>query len=59
MAAMFDLPVAPKSESIHTSLTVLLDHENVELAVGILLLSYSKANLWDFAYVLPVNGGHL
>ena len=34
MAAMFDLPVTPTSESIRTSPTVLLDPENVGVAVG-------------------------
>ena len=35
MAAMFDLPVTPTLESIHTSIIVLLDSENVGVAVGI------------------------
>ena len=35
MAAMFDSQVTPTSESIYTSLTVLLDPEKVGLAVGI------------------------
>ena len=34
MAVMFDSPVTPTSESIPTSLTVLLDLENVGIAVG-------------------------
>jgi hypothetical protein len=38
-AAMFDLPVTPMSESIQTILIVLLDPENVGLAVGASLLS--------------------
>ena len=40
MTAMFDLPVTSTSETIHTSIIMLLDPENVGLAVGILLLSY-------------------
>ena len=34
MAAIFDLPVTPTLESIHTSFTVLLDLDNVVVAVG-------------------------
>ena len=59
MAAIFDLPVIPTSESIHNSPTVLLDPENVEVAVGISLISYMQADLYVVAYVLPVDGGHL
>ena len=35
MAAIFDLPVTPTSESISNSLTVLLDPKIVEVTVGI------------------------
>ena len=35
VAAMFDLPVTPTSESKHLSPIVLLDPENGEVAVGI------------------------
>ena len=59
MAAIFDLPVTPTSESIYTSPTVLLDPENVGVAAGISLLSHIQAEIQDIAYVLPVNGGHL
>ena len=59
MAAMFDLPVKPTSESNHTSIIVLLDPENVEVAVGISSPSYIQAEIYDVAYVLPVNGGHV
>ena len=37
MAAMFNLLVTPKTESIHTSPTMLLDPENVGVAIGIQL----------------------
>jgi len=40
MAAIFDLPLNRTSECIHTGPTVLLDHGDVEVADGILLLSY-------------------
>ena len=39
MADMFDLTVTPTSASIPASPTVLLDPENVGVAVGISLLS--------------------
>ena len=45
MGAMSDLPVVPMLESIHISLTVLLDPETVVVAVGILLLSYTQAEI--------------
>ena len=45
MAAMFDLPVTRMSESIQTSLIVLLDHENVGVAFVISLVSYIHASI--------------
>ena len=57
MATMFDLPVTPTSESIHTSIIVLLDPEIVGVAVGILLLSSIQAEIYDIENVLQVNGG--
>ena len=50
MAAMFDLPVTSTSESIHFSPTVLLDPENVGVAVGIPL----PANIQDMQSELQV-----
>ena len=58
-AAMFDQPVALTSNNIHKSPTVLLDPENVGVAAGISSLSYIQTEIYDIAYVLPVNGGHL
>ena len=58
-AAIFDLPVTPTSESIYNSSTVLLDPGNVGVAAGISLLSYTQAEIYDNAYVLPVSGSHL
>ena len=46
MAAMFDIPVALTSESIHTSPTVMLDPENARIAVGISLLSLTQADIY-------------
>ena len=57
MAAMFDLIVTPTSESIHTSAIVFLDPGNVVVAFWISLLSYIQAEIYDIAYVLPVDGG--
>ena len=61
MAAMFDLPVTPTSESINISLTVLLDSDNVGVAVGISFVSHieAEAEIYAIAYELPVYGGHL
>ena len=59
LAAIFDLLVTTTSESIHTSLTVLLDPDIVGVAAVILLLSHIQAEIYDIAYVLPVYGRHL
>ena len=59
MAAIFGLQVPVTSESIHTGPTVLMDSDNVGVAAGISLLSCIQAEIYDMAYVLPVNGGHL
>ena len=59
MAAIFNLPLTPLLNSVHTSPTELLDPENVGVAVGISLLSCIQADIDDIAYVLPVNGGHV
>ena len=58
MAAMIDSPVTPTLESNHTSPTVLHDPAKVGVAVGISLISYTQAEIYDVANVLPVNGGH-
>ena len=57
-AAMFDQPVALTSGNIHNSPTVLLDPENVGVAVGILLLSHTQAEIYAMQLVLLVLGGH-
>ena len=54
MAAMFDLPVTPTSETIHTSPTVLLDPENVKVAVGIQLPA-TVQDLQSELQVFPVS----
>ena len=45
MAAIFDLPVTPTSESTYDSSTMLLDPENMGVADGISLLSYIQAEI--------------
>ena len=59
IAAIFEYPLIVTSESIHTSPTVLMDPEYVGVAVGIWLLSYIQAEIYDMADVLPVNGIHV
>ena len=59
MVVMFGLPVTPTSERIHTSIIVLLDSENVGVAVGISLPSYIQAEIYDIAYIRSVNGGYV
>ena len=60
IATMFDLTVTLMPEiDINTSLIVLLDPENVGVAVEISLLSYVQAEIQDIAHVLPINGSHL
>ena len=53
MAAIFELSVTLSSQSIHISPSVLLNTENVEVAVGISLLSCIRAEIFVIAYVLP------
>ena len=58
LAAIFDVPVTPISESIHVSPTMVLDPEKLVVAVGCSVKSYSL-RYDDNVYVLPVNGGRL
>ena len=61
MAAIFELTLALTSGCVTcvcTSTIVLLEVENVRVAVGIFLLSCIQAELYAFSFVLPVNGGH-
>ena len=46
MAAIFDLPVTPTSKILYISSSVLLDPENVGVAVGISLLSCIQAEIF-------------
>ena len=45
MVAIFNLPLSPMSESVHTSLAVLLNPENVGVAIGIPFLCYVEADI--------------
>ena len=54
MVAIFDLPLTPMSESVHTSSTVLVNLEIVGVAFGISLLSGVQAEINVFqVYWLP------
>ena len=59
VAAMFDLSVTLTWEIIRTNPTVSSDHENMGIAVVILLLSRIEAEIYVISYLLPVNGRHL
>ena len=59
MAAIFDLPLTPMSDSVHTSFTELLDPENVHVAFGISLLSSIEAEILHYSICTSGNGGHL
>ena len=45
MAAIFDVPLTPMSESVFISSAVLADLDNVRVAFGIQLLSCIKAEI--------------
>ena len=47
----------PTTDGIPTCLSVLPDPENMDVAVGISLLYSVHAEIYDIAYVHPVNGG--
>ena len=54
MAAIFDLPLTPMSESVHFSSAVLVDLEKVGVAFGISLLSCIDAEI--LRYVTSISG---
>ena len=54
MAAIFDLPVTPTSESVYNSSTVLLDPENLDDTVGISLPATIQ-DLHSELHVFPVS----
>ena len=56
MAAIFDLPLTPMSESVRTSSTVLVNLENVGVAFGILLLCLVYKLRYNY---FKLNGRHL
>ena len=49
MAAIFNLPLTPMSESVHISPVVLLDTENVGVAFGISLLTCIEAEIMRYS----------
>ena len=59
MAAIFDLRHTQTSDSLLTSLFVLLDPENIGIAFEISLLSCIEVEIYVISFLLPVNGRHL
>jgi len=59
MAAFLDLRHTHTLGSIPSSLSVLLDPGNMGVAIGILLLSCIRAEIYVISYLLPVTGRHL
>jgi len=59
MAAIFDLGRAQTWNRIPSSLSVLPDSGNMDVAVGISLLSCRRAEIYAISYLLPGNGRHL
>ena len=59
MTAIFDLHLNPMSESIHDTSLVLLNSENVGIAVEISFLSCMQAVIYVYVFPLPKNGCHL
>jgi len=58
-AAIFDSPLTPMSETVHTSSAVLMDPEHVGVAFGISLLSSVQAEVLRYFLCTSGNGGHL
>ena len=57
--AILDSSQIHTSSSLRSSLVLLLDPENIGIAVGVSLLSSVLAEVYDITYVLAVNGGHV
>ena len=58
MAAIFDFRHTRTSDSFLTSFSVLPDPENMDIAVGMCLLSWLKAKINVIVYVLLVFSRH-
>jgi len=58
-AAIFDFSLSPTHVIVYISQVVLLDIETIGIAVGILMLSRIKAEIYVISYPLPVTGRHL
>ena len=54
MAAIFDFQHTQTSDSVHTSLSVLPDPENMGIAVEIPLLSCIEAEIYVYSFLLLV-----
>ena len=59
MAAIFDFRHAQTLDSIPTSLLMLPDPEKMGTDVGILLLSWLKAQIYIISHLLPVLSRHI
>ena len=59
MATIFELPLTPRSESVHTSSALLADLENVRVAFGIPWPSCIEAEILRYFIVTSGNDGHL
>jgi len=59
MAAINDLSLFRKSVSVHTSHAVLLDPKNVDVVVGIALISCIETEILRCSFLLPVFESHL
>ena len=59
MAAIFNLQHTQTSVNIPLCFSVLSDPENLGIAVGIALLSRTRAEIYVISYLLPVNSRHL
>jgi hypothetical protein len=59
MAAIFNFSLIRTSGSVRGSLVMLPDLANMDMAVGISMLSCIQADIDVISYQLPVNSHHL
>ena len=59
MYAVLDSSQIHTSSSLRSSLVLLPDPENMDIAVGISLLSCIQADICVISHLLPVDGRHL
>jgi len=56
--ATFNISLTLTYDSLQTSAVMLLDPENIGMTIGITLLSYIQAEIYDISYPLQVAGRH-